>query len=93
MADQAQAVRDLLHEVAETHHVVFRITDGADDDWATFYSDWLTAHSELPDLVGRPIVRSDLTHLLVSLDRDYTAAGPAQAWEDWYAERLMQHFS
>jgi hypothetical protein len=25
-------VSGLLHEVAETHHRVFRITDGADDD-------------------------------------------------------------
>jgi hypothetical protein len=28
-------VSDLLHEAAETHHQVFRITDGADDDWAS----------------------------------------------------------
>ena len=39
---------DLLHEVSEVHHVVYRITDGADDDWASFYADWLIDHSELP---------------------------------------------
>jgi hypothetical protein len=25
---------DLLHEAAETHHRVYRITDGDDPDWA-----------------------------------------------------------
>lgn len=39
MAEQLEQVRDLLHEVAETHHVVYRITEGADDDWASFYAD------------------------------------------------------
>ena len=46
MTDRTERVRDLLHEVAETHHVVYRITEGADDDWATFYADWLTRLSE-----------------------------------------------
>jgi hypothetical protein len=27
---------------------VYRITGGADDDWASFYADWLIEHSELP---------------------------------------------
>jgi hypothetical protein len=31
----------LLHQAAETHHVVFAITDGTDADWATWYADWL----------------------------------------------------
>ena len=50
--DNTTKISDLLHEAGETHHIVFRITDGADDDWASWYSDWLTNHSELPDLLG-----------------------------------------
>jgi hypothetical protein len=38
-----QQVSELLHEAAETHHRVFRIVDGADDDWATWYADWLVS--------------------------------------------------
>jgi hypothetical protein len=34
MADVDRIAR-LLDEVGATHHQVFRITDGADDDWAT----------------------------------------------------------
>ena len=28
-------IAELLHEVAETHHVVYRIVDGDDPDWAS----------------------------------------------------------
>lgn len=79
----------LLHEAAETHHVVFRITDGDDPDWASWYADWLLDLSELPLLLGRRPVRSHLVHALVQLDRDYTAAHPDERWEDWYADRLV----
>ena len=61
MSDNAKQISELLHEAGETHHVVFRITDGADDDWASWYSDWLTQHSELPDLLPKKPVRSELT--------------------------------
>ena len=40
-SDATARVSELLHEVAETHHVVYRITDGDDPDWASFYADWL----------------------------------------------------
>ena len=50
MGETVDRVRDLLHEVAETHHRVFRITDGEDADWASWYADWLLNLSELPRL-------------------------------------------
>src|SRR6266567_3459935 len=79
---------DLLHEAAETHHVVFRIVDGDDPDWASWYADWLLDLSELPTLLGRTPVRSQLVHALVQLDRDYLAAEPSESWETWYAAAL-----
>jgi len=81
---------ELLHEAAETHHVVYRITDGEDPDWASWYADWLLNLSELPELLGSRPVRSHLVHALVQLERDYAAATPDQPWEDWYAERLAE---
>jgi len=81
-------VADLLHEAAETHHIVYRIVDGDDPDWASWYADWLLDHSELPDLLGRKPVRSHLVHALVQLDRDFTAGGSGGRWEDFYADRL-----
>ena len=93
----AQSTNDrvaaLLHEAAETHHRVYRITDGADDDWASWYADWLLRLSELPDLLETRPVRSHLVHALVQLDRDHAAAETDEAWPAFYAARLGQTFS
>jgi hypothetical protein len=85
-------VQGLLHEVAETHHQVFRISDGADDDWASWYADWLTKLSELPSLLATQPVRSELVYQLVQLDKEFTAEAPTEAWEDFYATRLVDYF-
>jgi hypothetical protein len=90
MTDTA-AIAELLHEAAETHHVVYRIVDGDDPDWASWYADWLITLSELPQLLGGAPVRSHLVHALVQLDRDYTAEPRELRWEDWYAERLASY--
>jgi hypothetical protein len=92
MADIA-AIADVLHEAAETHHVVWRITDGDDPDWASWYSDWLLDLSELPALLGTKPVRSHLVHALVQLDRDHTESGSAARWEDAYARGLSAQFA
>jgi hypothetical protein len=86
-------ISELLHEAAETHHVVYRIVDGDDPDWASWYGDWLLNLSELPDLLGAKPVRSHLVHALVQLDRDYTAGKQGEPWEKWYATRLVEQFS
>ena len=91
MAD-ASRISALLHEAAETHHVVYRITDGDDPDWASWYADWLLDHSELPDELGVAPVRSHLVHALVQLDRDYTAEQRDESWEDSYARGLIELF-
>jgi hypothetical protein len=94
MADEAiDKVSALLHEAAETHHQVFRITDGADDDWASWYADWLTKLSELPDVLAQPPVRSELVHVLVKLDKDFVTEQPGEPWEGYYAGRLLEHFT
>lgn len=91
--ERVRQVAALLHEAAETHHVVYRIVDGDDPDWASWYADWLLDHSELPDVLGSRPVRSHLVHDLVELDRDFAATQPASGWEDWYAERIVDAFS
>ncbi len=86
----------LLREVAETHHRVYRITDGADDDWASWYADWLLGLSELPELLGVRPVRSHLVHALVQLDREYVSADTEdteELWPAFYARGLREWFS
>jgi hypothetical protein len=93
MNDTTNLIAALLHEVGETHHRVFRIVDGEDADWASWYADWLVNLSELPELLGRHPVRSELVYMLVRLDKEYLQAAPAEPWPDWYAARLFEHFS
>jgi hypothetical protein len=93
MDERQTRVSELLHEAAETHHQVFRITDGADDDWASWYANWLVTLSELPEVLSGRVVRSELTWLLVRLGKEYTERRPDQRWEDYYAQELLQHFS
>jgi hypothetical protein len=86
--DRVGRLAELLHEAAETHHVVYRITDGDDPDWAWWYASWLVDLSELPELLGGRPPKSHVAHALVQLERDYAAAQPDERWEDWYATRL-----
>ncbi len=92
MADTAERISRLLHEASETHHQVFRIVDGDDDDWASWYAQWLIDLSELPDLLGTKPVRSELIYLLVSLDKQHTAEASGEPWESYYARQILSHF-
>jgi hypothetical protein len=92
MDDRARKVSDLLHEAGEVHHVVYRITEGADDDWASFYADWLIDHSELSETLGGAPVRSHLVHELVESERAFGAEEPSSSWEDFYAARIVARF-
>ena len=92
MADTVTRICELLHEAAETHHRVFRIVDGEDPDWASWYADWLIELSELPDLLGAAPVPSELVYLLVKLDKEYTSTSQPGAWEDYYSRAILDHF-
>lgn len=93
MGDDAARVAGLLHEAGETHHLVYRIVDGDDADWASWYADWLIELSELPQILGSAPVRSELVWMLVSLDREFTAAHADGPWPAWYAPKLIERFA
>jgi len=92
MASTLEQVGSLLREAGEIHHRVYRIVEGADDDWASWYAWWLIELSELPALLGDKPVRSELVYLLVSLDKQYSAENPGEGWESYYARQIMEHF-
>ena len=92
-ADATTRVEALLHECGEAHHTVYRLTDGADPDWASWYAQWLVSLSELPEILGGAPVRSHLTALLVALDREQQGAGAAAEWESFYAARIVAELS
>ena len=91
--EKAEKISGLLHEAGETHHVVYRISDGDDPDWASWYADWLSKLSELPDLLNGKVVRSELVYMLVGLDKEYAERRPLAPWEDHYARALVEHFA
>ena len=93
MDERLARVAALLHEAGETHHVVYRIVDGDDPDWASWYADWLLNLSELPQILGTTPVRSELVWLLVTLDKEYTRAAPDTPWPQWYAQRLVERLA
>lgn len=92
MDDRHAKVAALLHEAGETHHIVYRIVDGEDPDWASWYSDWLIRLSELPGILGTTPVHSELVWMLVTLDRDYRDTNPDDTWPNWYAQRIIEYF-
>jgi hypothetical protein len=90
---RVEEIAKLLDEAAETHHRVYRITDGDDADWASWYADWLVHLSELPALLGAAPVRSELVYALVHLDKEYTSAATEDSWSTYYARDLVRRFS
>jgi hypothetical protein len=90
--EQVGKVQDLLHQAAETHHAVFRIVDGADDDWFSWYADWLVNLSELPEILGAKPVRGEVTAALVTLAKEYGERSPDEPWEEYYAQGIVERF-
>jgi len=93
MDTRTQEVSDLLHEAAETHHQVYRIVDGDDPDWASWYADWLIKLSELPEILKIAPVRSELVYHLVRLDKEFAGGDVEGKWEDFYARQLVHELA
>jgi hypothetical protein len=87
--EATEAITSLLREAGRAHHVVYRITDGDDPDWASWYADWLLTLSELPSLLARVPPRSHLVHALVELDRESSGG---EDWQAAYARGLVERF-
>ena len=92
-SEREEKVAALLREAAETHHTVYRIVDGTDDDWASWYSDWLIRLSELPEVLGAAPVRSELTAALVAAARREAEALSGDPWPEAYARAIAAEFA
>lgn len=90
--DKIDEIAALLSEAAETHSQVYRLTDGEDADWASWYAKWLIELSELPDVLGEEPVPSHLIYELVRLEREYAEVQPEEPWELYYAAQLLEEF-
>ncbi len=90
MTDVVAAVAEVLERAGQTHHAVYRIVDGEDPDWASWYADWLLELSELPSLLGSKPVRSELVYTLVGLAKELEAEHPGEDWRTYYARGLVE---
>ncbi|KAA1249190.1 NAD(P)H-hydrate epimerase [Mycobacterium simiae] len=75
---------DLLTETGDRHHQAYADSDGADPEWALWYSGYLQAR--LWDRAGRLPSRSQLVALLQSAERRF---GSAAGWPQRYARHLL----
>ena len=92
MDEKVKQISEILTSAGETHHAVYKIVDGDEDDWASWYSDWLVNLTKLPEVLGKKPVRSELTYLLVKLDKEFRELKPQEKWQDYYAKKLLQYF-
>ncbi len=92
MENKLKKIAEILQEASEAHGSVFRIVEGNDPDWASWYSDWLINLSQLPKMFDNKLIRSELTYMLVKLDKEYNYEKPAEKWEEFYARNLLKKY-
>ena len=77
-----EQLEELFHDTAEAHHVAFQATDGADDDWAIWYAEYLMDHG-IGTLLEAKFIKSDLIYMLLRAAREQAVEAPGSKWE-WY---------
>ena len=93
MSDQnvQQIISNLFQEAGQAHHRAFLETDGADPDWPLWYAGYL--QEKLGGLLNAAFTQSELTYLLVKLDKEIQAVAPGhQNWPAYYANRLIEWY-
>ena len=88
--DQRRRIIDLFAEAGPAHHRAYFAVDGADPDWPLWYAEYLQAR--LNDVLGTALTRSELTYLLVLVEKERQAAAPASVWTDYYADFFIERY-
>lgn len=91
MESTIQAIVELLQETGHAHHQAFLATDGADPDWAIWYTDYL--YEKLPVYLGTQLDRSELVYAFKRLDYEIRMFFPNTPWPRFYAQELISRYS
>ncbi|NKQ36803.1 MAG: hypothetical protein HF973_14465 [Chloroflexi bacterium] len=83
-------IADFFVRTGHAHHQAFLETDGADPDWPLWYADYM--REELAKLLNAEFTRSELTYLLVRLDKERAFNAPGSYWPDYYAKQLLNWY-
>ena len=90
MADSrisANRLAELLKRTGDAHHTAYAATDGADPEWASWYSGHL--QTLLGDGLGRSITRSEIVYLLCKAQKDQDSSGSTEPWTNYYANLML----
>jgi hypothetical protein len=88
--DQRRQLVDLFHEAGSAHHQAYSVTNGDDPDWPLWYAEYM--QTRLNQVLGTALTRSELTYLLVLVEKERMAASAAAAWPDFYAEFFVGRY-
>lgn len=83
-------ISDLFLQTGHAHHQAFQATDGVDPDWPLWYADHMK--EKLSSLLNATFSKSELTYLLVRLDKEIALNAPGAYWPDYYARRLFNWY-
>lgn len=82
---------ELLMSTGHHHHQAYQESDGADPEWALWYSGFLQA--KIWDRFGAIPTRSALVHALVEADRTFAPTDEYPDWPHAYAAQMIERFS
>lgn len=80
----------LLREAGHAHHQAFIETDGADPDWPIWYAGHL--RDKLGPLLNASFTQSELTYLLILVEKEQSMRAPGGDWPRYYAKFFMERY-
>jgi len=88
--DQRRRLVDLFQETGPAHHRAYQATQGDDPDWPLWYATYV--QPRLNQILGTALTRSELTYLVVLVEKERLAGSPAAAWPEYYAEFFVNRY-
>lgn len=85
------ALANLFEATGHAHHAAFSETDGADDNWAIWYAEYL--RPRLRDLVGVDRVEQDIVAWLVRTEHERAARAADAPWPVYYARSFANAYA
>lgn len=85
---EAKELAELLMQTGHHHHEAYKVSDGADPDWALWYAGYL--QSKIWDKLGAVPSRSQLVYLLLSAEQHHLNTAKDKEWPPVYAEYILE---
>jgi hypothetical protein len=89
--DLLNKLTELFEQTGKAHHDAFAAVDGADDDWPTWYADYLM--NKIPALKGKSFTQNELADLLTQLSKQHAQSASGTPWPSYYAKFFVDHYA